>query len=258
MQRYFIETPMTTALGTTVTLTGEIAHHIVRVMRMAPKGKVELVFPQQQAYVAELTQTTPTVAARLIEKITFNSELPVAVTIACGLSKKDKADWIVQKGTELGAQAFVFFASTYAIAKWEPKKQAKKLERLQKIARDAARQSHRLVVPEISYQKNVTALCQLPKDQGMVAYEEAGKAGETAQLVQVSQQLSAGQRVIGVFGPEGGFAPQEVTQLNAAGFTTVGLGPRILRAETAPMYYLSALSTILELQTPMVQSAYSE
>lgn len=258
MQRYFIETPMVTALGTTVTLTGEIAHHIVRVMRMAPEAKIELVFPQRQAYVAQLMQTTPTVEARLMQAITFNSELPVAVTIACGLSKKDKADWIVQKGTELGAQQFIFFASTYAVAKWDSKKQAKKLERLQKIARDAARQSHRLLIPAVSYLKNIATLCELPKDQGMIAYEEAGKSGETAHLVKLSRQLVPNQRIIGVFGPEGGFAPQEVKQFNEAGFATVGLGPRILRAETAPLYYLSALSTILELQTPVVQSAYSE
>ena len=82
-----------------------------------------------------------------------------------------------------------------------------------------------------------------------MAYEESAKAGEHGQLVQSLQSAQPGQSLICVFGPEGGIAPKEIEALQAAGFLLAGLGPRILRAETAPLYLLSAISYVTELST---------
>ena len=87
-------------------------------------------------------------------------------------------------------------------------------------------------------------------DACLVAYEEDAKQGEHSRLRQACQTLKgqAGAKVLVVFGSEGGLTPEEVSQLCEAGFQTVALGPRILRAETAPIYFLSALSYALELE----------
>ena len=83
-----------------------------------------------------------------------------------------------------------------------------------------------------------------------MAYEEDAKQGEHSRLRLACQTLKgqAGAKVLVVFGSEGGLTPEEVAQLSQAGFQTVALGPRILRAETAPIYFLSALSYALELE----------
>lgn len=84
-------------------------------------------------------------------------------------------------------------------------------------------------------------------DTVLVAYEESAKQGEKSQLAQVLSTCQPGARLCVLFGPEGGFAPQEIEQFLQAGAKLCGLGPRILRAETAPLYLLSAVSYQMEL-----------
>ncbi|WP_125981205.1 16S rRNA (uracil(1498)-N(3))-methyltransferase [Loigolactobacillus iwatensis] len=248
MQRYFM-TADAHKIGQTFALDSEAAHHVTRVMRMVVGDKIEVVFNEQFAFQAKIKSIDgKQVTVQLEKSLISQSELPCTVTIVCGVSKKDKAEWIVQKGTEMGASQFVFFMSQYGVAKWDEKKQPKKQERLAKIALEAARQSHRLSVPKVVILPNLKAVTQLTKDTGIVAYEEAAKQGETAQLVKQVRQMQTGQRLVAVFGPEGGLAPAEVALLENAAFVPVGLGPRILRAETAPLYLLAALSVIWELQ----------
>ena len=250
MQRYFLDEPL--AVGQTIELTGEIAHHMLKVMRMQVDQLVELVSVTEQAFVAVITALdgpSKLVQLQIQSVITTQVELPVATTIVCGLSKGDKTDWIVQKGTQLGAQRFIFCNSQFSIAKWDAKKQFKKIQRIQKIAQEAAEQAHRTHVPTVEWRADLKAVTQEAATVKLIAYEESAKTGETAQLVQSLSQLSAGQQLLCVFGPEGGLAPQEVAQLVAAGFVVAGLGPRFLSAETAPLYLLSALSYVTELAT---------
>lgn len=84
-------------------------------------------------------------------------------------------------------------------------------------------------------------------DQIILAYEEAAKEGEQANLVKILSGLEAGQSVLVIIGPEGGVSPEEVAAFEGAGAVKIGLGPRILRAETAPLYALSAISYATEL-----------
>lgn len=250
MQRYFIDEAI--QVEQQVTLTGETAHHMLKVMRMQPGHRVELVTPDEQAFIGELTEldaTDKTVTVTVQSPITKSVELPIETTIVCGLSKGDKTDWIVQKGTQLGAHRFIFCNSQFSVARWDDKKQAKKVARLQKIAQEAAEQAHRTHVPTIEWRNSLTAVAQESATIKLVAYEESAKDGEHAQLVQSLQTAQPGDRLLCVFGPEGGVAPKEIEMLAAAGFKVAGLGPRILRAETAPLYLLSAISYVTELAT---------
>lgn len=246
MQRYFIDQAVPTSQ--VLTLPKEVAHHFITVMRATTGSHCEVVLNDHQAYEATLINTDQA-EIRLDRPLPNNAELPLEVTIACGIPKtKEKPEIIVQKGTELGADHFIFFESERSVSHWQGKKQAKKIARLQKIAQGAAEQSHRNLIPDVTYCPNLAALLkQTHVDQAVVAWEESAKQGETSRLAQLLQQASRNQKWLAIFGPEGGLSQAEIDQMTSAGVAPVGLGPRILRAETAPLYFMSAISFALEL-----------
>lgn len=213
--------------------------------------KIEIVLSNQRCGIAEIIAVdNDEVTLQWVADDTTLKELPVQVTIACGLTKGDKFEWVVQKATELGASAFVPLETMWSVVKWEEKKAHKKIERLQKIAQEAAEQSHRNVVPEVLPLHNVANMIKTfgAYDVVVVAYEEQAKQGEMSALKRVVSQLENGGKMLVIFGSEGGLSPKEVEQFEQNGAVLCGLGPRILRAETAPLYVLSALSYALELQ----------
>ncbi|KAF1299114.1 16S rRNA (uracil(1498)-N(3))-methyltransferase [Enterococcus sp. JM4C] len=248
MQRYFVEENYT---GTpTFEIQGENYHHIVRVMRMKPEDQVYLVFENQVSVIAEISEITEeSVFLTELEKELGEKELPSQLTIASGYPKGDKLEWIVQKGTELGAHAFVGFPADASVVKWDGKKLAKKQQRLEKIAKEAAEQSHRQYAPKLQLFEHKNEFYNYLKefDAVIVAYEESAKQGEQAKLAQVLQSVAKGSRVLAIFGPEGGLSPKEIEIFEEANAVICGLGPRILRTETAPLYLLSAASYQWEL-----------
>ena len=250
MQRYFIEGGGY-RVGDTVALNSEDSYHLIKVMRAKVETEIWLVDEQQQAYSAKVVQAEGKAAFCQIMTLVDQTqrELPLEVTIACGLSKNDKLDFIVQKATECGMATFMPLSLTRDVVKWEAKKASQRTERLQKIAKEAAEQSHRVRIPTIEPLQNLTAFCQRVKDDDLklIAYEETAKAGEHTQLAHILATNPVGKRLVVVFGSEGGLSEGEVEQLEQAGFVRCSLGPRILRAETAPIYLLSAVSYALEL-----------
>ena len=248
MQRYFLEEAYQP--NEPFKLSGEAFHHVVRVMSMTPKDQVYLVFKDQVSIRAEITEIQDNVVYLVeVEKEKGQKELPNAITIASGYPKGDKLDWIVQKGTELGAHAFIGFPATNSIVKWDRKKREKRQERLQKIAQEAAEQSHRQMAPQIELLETQKSFFDRLSsyDVIVIAYEESAKQGELANLEKVFKELTVGKRVLAVFGPEGGFTPEEIAVFIEKNGILCGLGPRILRAETAPLYLLSAASYQWEL-----------
>lgn len=250
MQRYFVEQRYQEAVNGGLFLIGEDYHHAVNVMRMKELEQCYIVFQDQVAIKAEVTQIlADKVLLVEIAREEQTKELAIEVTIACGYPKGDKLELVVQKGTELGAHAFIGFPSQTSVVKWDGKKLAKRQERLGKIAKEAAEQSHRHVQPAVTLLAKVEQLVESfgEYDQIIVAYEEAAKVGEKAVLVQLLQQMTQGQKLLVLIGPEGGFSPNEVSHFEMLGAKICGLGPRILRAETAPLYVLSAISYQYEL-----------
>ena len=84
-------------------------------------------------------------------------------------------------------------------------------------------------------------------DRIFIAYEESAKEGETAVLARELSQMKAGEKILFIFGPEGGISPEEIETFELKGGLKIGLGPRIMRAETAPLYALASVSYALEL-----------
>lgn len=151
---------------------------------------------------------------------------------------------IIQKSTELGAHKFISYKAERSVVKWDDKKVIKKIERLQKIAQEAAEQSHRTIIPEVHYAASFKELMfgHVHYDFVIAAYEESAREGEDSALASLFQTMKPGQSVLCIFGPEGGISEKELLLLEEANAKLAGLGPRILRTETAPLYVLSAAS----------------
>jgi 16S rRNA (uracil1498-N3)-methyltransferase len=239
MQRYFVEPHLFSDRD--VTIVGEDVHHMVNVMRFRIGEEIVVCDGQGRVARARLAAfADKQVTAEITEFLADTSELPIRVTIGQSLPKGEKMEWILQKGTELGAFAFFPFSSERTIVKLDAKKEAKKLERWRKIVKEAAEQSHRSVLPEVlppvSWKQAVASAEQYTRC--VIAYEK--EDGRT--LHQVLEGLSAGDSLLVLIGPEGGFSEEEVAQAEAAGIQSVTLGPRILRTETASQYVLGAIS----------------
>ncbi|MCM3765336.1 16S rRNA (uracil(1498)-N(3))-methyltransferase [Neobacillus niacini] len=247
MQRYFVQHR---ASNGCFFIEAEDRHHIIKVMRMVVGDQIICVGPDGKQAVCKLAEITDeSVVAEVVQWKEENPELPISVTIASGLPKGDKLEWIIQKGTELGAREFIPFAGVRSVVKWDDKKAAKKIDRWQKIAKEAAEQSHRTRIPDVKAPASFKQLLALGKefDYKLAAFEEESRNGEASAFSAVLKQMKQGESLLLVFGPEGGLAEAEVEQLQNNGFTLCGLGPRILRTETAPLYTLAAISYHFEL-----------
>lgn len=248
MQRYFVEADQ--MKEDLFILTGEDAHHILKVMRMTVGDRIICCMPDGACGTAMIHNTDEgQVQARLEAWQKETSELPVGVTLAQGLPKGDKLELIIQKTTELGVSSVVPVQMSRSIVKIDEKKAGKKVVRWRKIAKEAAEQAHRNRVPFISEPVSFTWLLGVVKEYDVViaAYEEEGKAGNHHALPALLNDLLPGQRMMVIIGPEGGFSPEEIAELERAGVRSVSIGPRILRTETAPLYVLAAVSYQIEL-----------
>jgi len=247
VQRYFVNKQ---ANDDRFFIVEEDRHHIVKVMRMQIGDQIICVDPEGKQAVCRLAEITDeSVVADVVQWKDEVTELPISITIASGLPKGDKLEWIIQKGTELGAHQFLPFAAKRSVVKWDEKKAAKKIERWQKIAKEAAEQSHRAFMPEIVSPMSFKELLTKSKDFNykLAAFEDESRNGETSVFSSTLKKINKGESLLLVFGPEGGLANEEVQLLKEHGFGLCGLGPRILRTETAPLYALAAISYHFEL-----------
>ena len=234
MQRYFAQ-----IVNNKAVLNSDDNHHLLNVLRAKVGEKIEIV-SEGKLYLCEISKINP-LEINLIENLDDNSELPCKVTLYYCLSKGEKNDFVVQKATELGVSKVVFVSSKRCVVKYDNKDVSKKIARFEKIAKEAAEQCHRLIVPEIVGPINVDQLGKYSTEEArFVAYEEESQHSP-------SFSISGKENSIGIFiGPEGGIEEKEVKLLNEFGFKNVSLGNRILRTETAAVYALSVIANQLE------------
>ncbi|MFC5713440.1 16S rRNA (uracil(1498)-N(3))-methyltransferase [Thalassorhabdus alkalitolerans] len=248
MQRYFVNKEAVS--DGVVTITGEDVKHISKVMRMEPGDQIICNDNDGFSARCELDELSKEkVTAKVLEQLNENHELPVNVHIAYGLSKGDKVEAVVQKGTELGASCFYPFAAQRSVVKWDDKKEPKKLERLEKIAKEAAEQSHRDYMPVVKGHHTFKEIIETGKQfaHKLLVYEETAKEGKHPVLFRALQEVKPGEALFVIIGPEGGISPREAEEAEKNGFLSVSLGPRIVRSETAPLYILSAISYHFEI-----------
>ena len=246
MPRFFIRQNQIEEINgaKTVTVTGDDAHHISRALRMAAGEKIEVVDMQKNLYLCELNGFFDGyVTARVLEEGHADTEPTHRIRLYQALAKGDKMETIIQKSVECGACEIIPFSSERCIAKVDKKDEAKKIERWQKIAEGAAKQSGRGVIPTVGGVLSFKEL--LDKIEGTVLFCYEGE--DTRTIKAVLQNEKIGDTVSVIIGSEGGFSQKEADQLKEKGAISVGLGKRILRCETAPVFALSCISYELEL-----------
>ncbi|MFG6255943.1 16S rRNA (uracil(1498)-N(3))-methyltransferase, partial [Staphylococcus epidermidis] len=219
------------------------------VMRYKEGQNIIVTFSDENVFKCKIISINDqSIEIKLVEKQQINTELPQNITICSGLIKADKYEWMIQKATEMGANEFIAVAMERSVVKLNDSKVEKKLSRWQKIIKEAAEQSYRLTIPNIKFKSNLKEIYGMISqyDYVLIAYEEQAKHGELSQFKQTIKQFKTQDRVLIIFGPEGGLSDSEISLFGDVS-TIVGLGPRILRAETAPLYALSAVSYEKEL-----------
>jgi 16S rRNA (uracil1498-N3)-methyltransferase len=216
-------------------ITGSDAHQIKNVLRMQKGDTLEILDGTGAIYQAKIADVR---AGKVICEITSSTpqenEAKVKVTIAQCLPKGKKMDLIIQKCTELGTDKIIPVLSERSIAK------ADKLERWQKIAKEAAEQSGRSTIPAISPLMHFEEVLKIISN-----YDLALIPWELEKTNSLKHQLSlvcSLRSLVFLIGPEGGFSHQEIDLARKAGCVPVSLGKNILRTETAGMAALAMLS----------------
>ncbi|MCZ8518702.1 MULTISPECIES: 16S rRNA (uracil(1498)-N(3))-methyltransferase [Paenibacillus] len=245
MQRYFIE-PAQWA-GTTVTITGDDAHHLIKVMRARP-GDECIVSDgvSREALVRLHTLEGGLVTAEVAEELPMESEPRVEVWVAQSLPKGDKMELVIQKGTEIGASRFIPFTSERTVVQLDGKKEGKRTERWQKIAKEAAEQAHRNRIPSVEGVRTWKSVMELAReaDAALFCYEKQGEQALRSVIRGVLSGRKADEgraKLLLIVGPEGGFSEREAAEAELAGCRPVALGRRILRTETAAMVGLTCI-----------------
>ncbi|MBC2721064.1 16S rRNA (uracil(1498)-N(3))-methyltransferase [Desulfosporosinus sp.] len=216
--------------------------HLVRVLRLSPGDLVVGYDNTGKEYTSVIVNIEDkSVTCRILSTDQPDVEAHTKVFMVSGLSKGEKMDWVIQKGTELGMAGLVPLRAKRSIVHIEGKKAQDRVVRWQKIASEASKQSHRVQEPkifEVSDWKDLKA--HLPEDtQWLIPYEEE----KTQRMATVLGTMSAEHPIAIIIGPEGGFEQSEVAWAQEKlGAQSVTIGPRILRTETAA---LAALTLVL-------------
>lgn len=245
MQRYFV--PPAQLGEHSVVLEGDDARHLAAVMRAKPgDGFIACDGIGRDVLAKIITVDKDRVKAEITEQLTTNAEMAWKVTVAQSLPKGDKLEIVIQKGTEAGAAAFQPFLSQRTVVQYDDRKEQKRLERWRKIAKEAAEQSHRSIIPEIKAVSTWKSLLKQFTEYDLIlfCYEEEGRTGSGLRELLSGfhvQLASNNPRILVVIGPEGGFTPQEAEAAVLSGAKLIGLGRRILRTETAALYALACL-----------------
>ena len=232
--------------GEQLIITGDDVNHMKNVLRMRNGEAFTAADENGVFYHCEVdTLDKMEVTAKILWKEQGTSELSSKLYLFQGLPKSDKMEMIIQKAVELGAYEIIPVATKRAIVKLDAKKEASKIKRWQAIAEGAAKQSGRMLVPQVSGVKTFKEALKMAQqlDVNIIPYECARGMDGTREIF---GNIKPGMSV-GIFiGPEGGFEESEVEAAKELDVKPVTLGKRILRTETAGLTTLSILMYLLE------------
>lgn len=219
-------------------ISGDDARHIAKSLRMREGGELELCDLNGFDYKASLVFVSPdSVIAKILEKTPCLTEPSTRLSLFQALPKSDKLEAIAQKAVELGVYEITPILTSRCVSRWDEKDSAKKIERLNKIMLEAAKQSRRGSIPRMN------ALCAFkdavermkPADCAILFYERATRP--------LSEILTRKLESIAIMtGSEGGFSEEEAAFAEQNGVAAASLGARILRCETAPIAAISAIN----------------
>lgn len=236
MNRFFLDSHLLSS--DRVKFPEDIVHQIIHVLRMRTGEVVEVLDGQGSIYQVqiEIDLDQKDAFGKILEKMAVTTEPKIRVTLCFGMSSRDKIEWILQKGTEVGVTQFSPFISSRSLVQSTDLRE-KRILRWERIIREAAEQSHRGKLPSLLSPKDYEDCLEeisAQHDLSLIAWE----AAETAQgRLRESIKKFVGSRIALFVGPEGGFSDDEIETAIKAGCQVVSLGERILRMETAALVF---------------------
>ncbi|MGB9799034.1 MAG: RsmE family RNA methyltransferase [Thermanaerothrix sp.] len=243
MHRFFL--PPENIGKSHVRFPAETAHQIHAVLRLRPGHEVIVLNNGGQAFRVRLEDIRPAaVTGIILDEIPLTGEPKTHLTLFIGLTQREKFEWVLQKGTEVGVSAFIPLITRRTLVR-EIETAHNKQGRWQRIVQEAAEQCGRGRIPKVHLPLELPQALVYPwpgPTLRLVAWENETQNG----LRQILQHLPVTpQQVALMIGPEGGLSLDEVTQAQEAGWVTCSLGTRILRMETAAI--VGAALTLHEL-----------
>lgn len=211
------------------------ARHIERVLRMVAGDIVQVFDGQGHEYEVCLQgKEDGFLLAKIVQELHREVESPLHLSLVQGIAKGDKMDSIIQKAVEIGVQDIYPLSSQHAVVKLENERTNKKVERWQTIAREACKQCRRNRVPTVHVPASFAEMLEIIAGNPVILlYEQEKNNGLKQILYNNRAAFQAGKQLFLIIGPEGGFSAEEVAAAREQGALIAGLGPRILRTETA-------------------------
>ena len=246
MQKFFVEANQIE--NNKIIIIGDDVKHISNVLRMKINEQVQIGNKETlENYIAKIFEINKeNIILKVVEKLDSSTESNVNIDLYQGLPKADKMEWIIQKTTEIGINKIIPIDMQRCVVKLDEKDAKKKIDRWQKVAEGAAKQSKRDKIPKIENKIKLKEVENRIKEYDifLIAYEEEkeNKLKEQIKNIAKKQNYNIGVLV----GPEGGLDIKEVEELKEKGAKAVTLGKRILRTETAPIVIISNILYELE------------
>lgn len=234
-----VYTPQTLAVDSRIELEAFASHHINRVLRLKAKAGLLVFNGDGSEYQATITTIQKThVTVTLGQRLMPRRESNLDITLGQGISRGERMDYTLQKSVELGINRITPIWTQRTQVKLDGQRLEKRLERWRGIIRSACEQSGRLVLPRLDKPVTLKDWCKSADNNGnqLLLDPEARQ--------QLGDVQPIGNKFILLIGPEGGLDAGEIATAIENGFTGVGLGPRILRTETAAIAALSALQVL--------------
>lgn len=245
MQKFFINELEFNNL----TLKDDLIYQSFKVLRFKIGDKFIIGF-NDKSYLVKITLINQKeLKYEIIEELNINNELDLDITIIQGYPKGDKIEDIIKYGSTLGANSFIPCYMERTQFKIDMKKQENKIERFNKIAREACEQSMRTKLSKVEQFINFKDINYNMFDLVYICYEEEAKDNNMVGFKESLKELKSGSKIAFLIGPEGGISEKEIAYLKTLNNTKfISLGKRILRTETASLYCLSAVSYERELK----------
>ncbi|MBF0529687.1 MAG: 16S rRNA (uracil(1498)-N(3))-methyltransferase [Deltaproteobacteria bacterium] len=227
----------------TVSLTGTEAHHVRNVLRLSLGDLVELVSSTGRQAMARIYEIDRSGVKLIVENLQpAENEPPLSIVLGLAVLKADRMDWVVQKATELGLSALIPVTADRSVVQLEQERAAKRTERWRQIARQAVKQCRRGRAPEVAAPVNLKSFFDIClKHEVKIVLHEAAEHHASNSWANLQNLFDRPQTVAALVGPEGGFTNHEIMLAREAGFSVLGMGPRILRAETAALALLAVI-----------------
>jgi 16S rRNA (uracil1498-N3)-methyltransferase len=240
MPRFFVGSPLKP--DDIMQLPDDVTRH-VQVLRLQPGDSIVLFNGEGGEYSAELVEVERRSArVRVREFRNIEVEAPYHLTLAQGIAGGDKMDWLIEKAVELGVASFVPLTTTRSVVRLSRERAERRHVHWQGIIRASCEQCGRNRLPDVAPVREIaTWLSTLPREpeHGEMRLLLSLRAGIGFSALPSTPPQG---RVTLLIGPEGGFSSNEEAAAVAHGFTSVGLGPRVLRTETAGIAVLAALA----------------